>query len=126
MLRSISHVHRRSVAGWLIDSLRRGMLQLTLAMLLITAQFGALNHGIEHLNNVLGGHSVQFEPVKNFNQCSECDFHAAFVQVIGAVGSVVISLPHISVPTETAVSYRFQLFPFKAPVPASRGPPQLL
>ena len=103
--------------------LKRGLLQILLAALLLAAQYTALTHGIRHWQPNQLSQSQQDEGGKQKSQSGLCDFHVAFAEILGAVGSCAISFA-VTVPAIDRV-----VIPPASPrtakllVPASRGPP---
>jgi hypothetical protein len=103
--------------------LKRGLLQILLAALLLVAQYAALTHGLRHWQPNPLVQSQQDEGGKQKSATGLCDFHVAFAEVLGVVGSCAISVTiavnsHerssiLHAPTRTA-----QLL-----TPLSRGPP---
>lgn len=106
--------------------LKRGLLQILLAALLLAAQHGALTHQTRHLQDRLPAQAQQQDKKQKALHAGLCDFHVSFAQVLGAVSCDRIP-PRIA---RNAVEPSFNHFPsaFSANgvVPASRGPPVLL
>jgi hypothetical protein len=106
--------------------LKRGLLQIVLAALLLAAQHGALTHQVRHLQDNLPIQSQQQNGSKQKPQSGLCDFHVAFVQILGAVDSAALPLLLAVNTTERGFNHLPLAFPANLVVPASRGPPILL
>jgi hypothetical protein len=106
--------------------LKRGLLQIVFAALLLAAQHGALTHQIRHLQDNLPVQSQKHTGGKQTSQTGLCDFHVAFVQVLGALGSVAPPLQIAANTVESGVNHLPVAYPADLVVPASRGPPVLL
>jgi len=106
--------------------LKRGLLQMVLAVSLLAAQHGALTHPVRHLQDNL---PVQSQPQDNGKQKPQsglCDFHVTFVQILGAVSSAAPPLRIAGNTVESGFNHLPRAFPANRVVPASRGPPVLL
>jgi hypothetical protein len=106
--------------------LKRGFLKIVLATLLLVAQHSALTHHIRHLQGNPPVQSQQDNGGKQTSQTGLCDFHVAFVQVLGALGSVAPPLQIAANTVESGVNHLPLAYPANLVVPASRGPPVLL
>ena len=108
--------------------LKRSLLQLVFAALLLAAQHGALTHQIRHLQDNLPAQSKsrQHTGGKQTSQTGLCDFHVAFVQVLGALSSIAPPLQIAANTVESGVNHLPLAYPANLVVPASRGPPVLL
>lgn len=106
-------------------TLKRGLLQIVLAALLLAAQHGALTHQVRHLQDNLPAQSQQ-DDGKQKSQSGLCDFHVAFVQILGALNSELLSLRIATNAFEHGTNHFSLAFPADLVVPASRGPPVLL
>ncbi len=106
--------------------LKRGLLQMVLAALLLAAQHGALTHQVRHLQDNLPVQSQQQDDGKQKPQSGLCDFHVPFVQVLGGVGSVAPPLQIAGNAVESGFNHLPLAFQANLVVPASRGPPVLL
>lgn len=106
--------------------LKRGLLQILLAALLLVAQYTALTHGLRHWQPNQPAQSQQEDGSKQKTSSVLCDFHVAFAEILGAVGSC--AMPPLVV---TQISER-SADPYYLPhtldifAPRSRGPPALL
>jgi hypothetical protein len=109
-------------------TIKRGLLQILLAALLLVAQHVALTHGFNHLP------LSQLSPLEQTQQddggkkslSGLCDFHVAFAKVFGALGSCALQAG-VSIATDEAAGNPVVLTHtvlFLAPL--SRGPPALL
>lgn len=106
--------------------MKRSYLQIILAGLLLIAQHGAVMHQMQHAHGQLSGVSSQTGGGKSLPQSDLCDFHAAFIQVLGIVNSAA-DLPLIAVFAAERTSVHFtRQYPSSPVIPASRGPPILL
>ena len=106
--------------------LKRGLLQIALAALLLVAQHGALTHQVRHLQDNLPAQSQQQDDGTRKSTSGLCDFHVAFVQILGAVNSALLPLWIALNAVECAVNHFPLAFAADLVVPASRGPPVLL
>ncbi len=106
--------------------LKRGLLQIVLAALLLAAQHGALTHQVRHLQDNLPAQSQQQDDGKQKSQSGLCDFHVAFVQILGALNSALLPLRIAANAFEHGTGLFPLAFPADVVVPASRGPPVLL
>jgi hypothetical protein len=103
--------------------LKRGLLQIALAALLLAAQHGALTHQIRHLQDNLPAQSQQQDNGKQKSQSGLCDFHVAFVQILGAVNSAAPPLQIAANGVACSPNHLPPAFSADLVVPASRGPP---
>jgi hypothetical protein len=105
-------------------TLKRGLLQILLAALLLAAQYTALTHGFRHWQqpNQLA-QSQQDEGGKQKTQSGLCDFHVAFAEILGAVGSCATSFGVVVQASDRAAVPLTSPYTAKLLVPASRGPP---
>ncbi len=103
--------------------LKCGLLQIALAALLLAAQHGALTHQVRHLQDNLPVQSQQQDNGKQKSQPGLCDFHVAFIQVLGAVNSAAPPLQIAANTVECSRNHLPLAFPADLVVPASRGPP---
>ena len=106
--------------------LKRGLLQLLLAALLLVAQYAALTHEFKHWQNGPAGLSQQDEGGKQSSKPRLCDFHGACAEVLGAINAAAPTLGIVAQTAERvinpiALSRKPQLL-----TPLSRGPPALL
>lgn len=104
--------------------MKRCMLQIMLAALLLVAQHGALTHQIWHLQNRLPVQSQQHDGGKQ-KYSDSCDFHVAFAEILGAVNSVALPPRAVANTAERSSNHFPRAFPVNPVVPASRGPPVL-
>lgn len=106
--------------------LKRGVMQVLLAALLLVAQHVALTHQVRHLQDRLPVQAQQQDPKQKTAHSALCDFHVSFAQVLGAASCDKAPLKV----SNNAVELSFNQFPpaFSADliVPASRGPPSIL
>ncbi len=105
--------------------LKRGLLQIVLAALLLAAQHGALTHPVRHLQENLPVQSQQDEG-KQKPQSGLCDFHVTFIEILGGVSSAAPPLQIAGNTVENGFNHLLLAFPANLVVPASRGPPVLL
>ena len=106
--------------------LKRGLLQIALAALLLAAQHGALTHQVLHLQDRLPVQVQQQDGSKKTAHSGLCDFHVAFAEILGAVGSAAPPLRLATNGAERGAGLSSSIFPATVVVPASRGPPVLL
>ena len=106
--------------------MKRGLLQIALVALLLAAQHGALTHQVWHLQDRLPVQVQQHDGSKKATHAGLCDFHVAFVQILGAVSSATQPLRLATNGAERGASLFSHPFPANLVVPASRGPPVLL
>lgn len=106
--------------------LKRGLLQIVLAALLLAAQHGALTHQVWHRQDNLPVQSQQQDNGKQKPQSGLCDFHATFVQILGAVDSAALPVQFAGNTVESGFNDLTLAYPANLVVPASRGPPVLL
>ncbi len=106
--------------------LKRGLLQMLLAVSLLAAQHGALTHQVRHLQDNLPTQSQQQDDGKQIPQSGLCDFHVTFVQILGVLGSAAPPLQIAGNTVESSFNHLPGAFPANLVVPASRGPPVLL
>ncbi len=108
-------------------TLKRGLLQILLAALLLAAQYTALTHGFRHWQqpNQLAQLHLE-EGGKQKSQSPLCDFHFAFAEILGAVASCALPaaiVDRVAERSATPVSYPHTA---RLLVPLSRGPPVLI
>lgn len=106
--------------------LKRGVLQIVFVALLMAAQHGALTHHIRHLQGNPPVQSQKHNGGKQTSQTGLCDFHVAFVQVLGALGSTAPPLQIAANAVERNLNHFSIAYPANLVIPASRGPPVLL
>lgn len=106
--------------------LKRGLMQLLLAALLLVAQHAALTHQTRHLQDRLPADAQQQDPQQKSADAGLCDFHVSFAQVLGAVTCAAGPLRLASNTAERSGNHFPPAFPANLVVPASRGPPVLL
>ncbi len=101
----------------------RSYLQIILVALLLIAQHGAITHQIQHAQGQATGGSPQPLGSKDLLYSELCDFHLAFTQIPGAVGSTALSLCLAAPAVERSPNQFARFFPSDSVIPASRGPP---
>ena len=106
--------------------LKRGLVQILLAALLLAAQHGALTHQVRHLQDRLPAQSQQQDKKQKAAHAGLCDFHVSFAEVLGAVSCDKTPLNIARNAVELNLSQFPPAFPADLVVPASRGPPALL
>jgi hypothetical protein len=106
--------------------LKRGLMQMLLAALLLAAQHGALTHHVRHLQDRLPAQAQQQDQKQKSAHAALCDFHVSFAQVLGAVSCARMPLRLASNAVERSGNHLLPAFPADLVVPASRGPPVLL
>ena len=106
--------------------LKRGFLQILLAALLLVAQYAALTHGLRHWQPNQLAQSQQEDGGKQKAPSSLCDFHVAFAEILGAVGSCALPAGIVVQAYERSSISRLSLHTAKLLAPFSRGPPALL
>lgn len=107
-------------------TLKRGILQILLAALLLVAQYTALTHGFRHWQPNQLAQSQQDESGKQKAQSGLCDFHVAFAEILGAVGSCPMPFGIVAQATGRTAVPCFPNHTARLLVPASRGPPVLV
>jgi len=105
---------------------RRGLMQIVLAALLLVAQYGALTHHVRHLQDRLPAQAQQQDQKQKSAHTGLCDFHVSFAQVLGAVSCASPPLRLATNTVERHGNHFPPAFPADLVVPASRGPPVLL
>jgi hypothetical protein len=106
--------------------LKRGLMQIVLAALLLVAQHGALTHQLRHWQDRLPAQAQQQDDKQKSAHSGLCDFHVSFAQILGAVDCAT---PHLRLATNTVEHHGNHFppaFPADLVVPASRGPPAIL
>jgi hypothetical protein len=109
-------------------TLKRGLLQILLAALLLVGQYAALTHGFRHFQqpNQLAQSQQQDESGKQKAPSGLCDFHVAFAEILGAVGSYAQPVMVAAQGYELADVRRFPPHAAEVLAPRSRGPPVLV
>jgi hypothetical protein len=107
-------------------TLKRGLLQILLAALLLAAQYTALTHGFRHWQANPLTQSQQDDGGKQKSQSGLCDFHVAFAEILGAVGSCAMPAGIIAQAYERSSIPRLSPYTAKLLAPLSRGPPTLV
>jgi len=106
--------------------LKRGFLQILLAALLLAAQYAALTHGLRHWQPNPLAQSQQEDGSKQNAPSSLCDFHVAFAEVLGAVGSCALPPLVFATVSERGADPLSIAHTAVLLAPHSRGPPVLL
>jgi hypothetical protein len=106
--------------------LKRGLMQIVLAALLLVAQHGALTHQLRHWQDRLPAQTQQQDEKQKSAHSGMCDFHVSFAQILGAVDCAKPPLRLATNTVEHSVNHFTPAFPADLVVPASRGPPALL
>ena len=106
--------------------LKRGILQILLAALLLAAQYTALTHGFRHWQPNQLAQSQQEDSGKQKSQSGLCDFHVAFAEILGAVGSCALPAGIVVQAFERSSVPRLSPHTAKLLAPLSRGPPTLV
>jgi hypothetical protein len=115
-----------AISGHDTMMLKRGLMQIILAALLLVAQYSALSHHVGHLQDRLPAQSQQQDQKQKSSHAGLCDFHVSFAQVLGAVSCGQAPLKIASNAVERSINLFPSAFPADLVVPASRGPPALL
>jgi hypothetical protein len=105
---------------------KRGLMQILLAALLLAAQYGALTHELQHLQDRLPAQARQQDQKQKSAHAGLCDFHVSFAQVLGAVDCAKIPLRLAGNTVEHSNNHFPSAFPADLVVAASRGPPVIL
>lgn len=105
---------------------RRGVLRIALAALLLAAQQGALTHQVRHLPARQPAQVQQQNDGKKTANSGLCEFHVVFAEILGAVNSSALPLRIAANTVECNTNHFPPAFPANLVVPASRGPPVLL
>lgn len=103
--------------------LKRGLMQVVFAALLLIAQHGALTHHVRHLQDRLPAQTQQQDKKQNPAHTALCDFHVSFAQVLGAVDCAAIPLLLARNAVERSLNFFATALPANLVIPASRGPP---
>ena len=106
--------------------LRRGLMQILLAVLLLVAQHGALTHQVRHVHDRLPAQTQQQDDKQKSAHAGLCDFHVSFAQLLGAIDCAQLPLRLAAFTVEHHGNHFPPAFPADLVVPASRGPPALL
>jgi hypothetical protein len=106
--------------------LKRGLMQVLLAALLLVAQHAAFTHQLRHLQDRLPAQAQQQDQKQKSAHTGLCDFHVSFAQVLGAVDCARMPLLLASNAVERTSNHARHTVPADLVVPASRGPPALL
>jgi hypothetical protein len=106
--------------------LKRGLLQIALAALLLVAQHGALTHPLRHLHDRLPVQTQQQNDGKKTSHSDLCYFHVSFAEILGAVNCAKLPLRIATNSVERGIHHFSPAYPSDLVVPASRGPPVLL
>ena len=106
--------------------LKRGLMQIVLAALLLAAQHGALTHQLRHWQDRLPAQLQQQDDKQKAAHSGLCDFHVSFAQILGAVNCAQVPLLLAANAVEHHRNHFPPAFPADLVVPASRGPPILL
>ena len=106
--------------------LKRGLMQIVLAALLLAAQHGALTHQLRHWQDRLPAQLQQQDDKQKAAHSGLCDFHVSFAQILGAVNCAHVPLRLAANAAEHHGNHFPPAFPADLVVPASRGPPILL
>jgi len=107
-------------------SVKRGLLQLLLAALLLAAQQGALVHETQHLSDPLPAQAQEQGQGGKAAHSGLCKFHVSYAEVLGAVDCARPPLQLAANRAEPGAHGFLHAFPSELVVPASRGPPVLL
>lgn len=106
--------------------LKRGLMQIVLAALLLVAQHGALTHQLRHWQDRLPANAQQQDDKQKSAHTGLCDFHVSFAQILGAVNCTPSPLLLATNQVEHHGNHFPSAFPADLVVPASRGPPVIL
>ena len=106
--------------------LKRGLMQILLAALLLVAQHGALTHQLRHLQDRLPAQAQQQDQKQKSAHTALCDFHVSFAQILGAVNCAGMPPRLADNAVEPSLNHFPPAFPADLVVAASRGPPVLL
>jgi len=106
--------------------LKRGLMQIVLAALLLAAQHGALTHQLRHWQDRLPAQLQQQDDKQKAAHSGLCDFHVSFAQILGVVDCAQVPLRLEANAVERHGNHFPPAFPADLVVPASRGPPILL
>ena len=117
------NLFRLAIYGHDIMMLKRGLLQILLAALLLVAQHGALTHQTRHLQDRLPAQIQQQDQKQKSLHAGLCDFHVSFAQVLGAVSCDRVPPRIARNAVELSLNHFPSAFPANLVVPASRGPP---
>jgi hypothetical protein len=104
----------------------RALMQLVCVVLLLAAQQGALTHQVRHLPDHLSVKLQQRDDGKRAVHTALCDYHGAFAEVLGAIGSTAPALRLAANDAERDIGAAVSVSPVTSVTPAARGPPVLL
>jgi hypothetical protein len=106
---------------------KRGLMQILFAALLLVAQHGALTHQLRHWQDRLPERAQQQQDDKQKAAHSGlCDFHVSFAQILGGVTCAKLPLRLADNTVEHHGNHLPQAYPANLVIPASRGPPVIL
>ena len=105
---------------------RRGLMQIVLAALVLVAQHGALTHQLRHWQDRLPANAQQQDDKQKSAHTGLCDFHVSFAQILCAVNCATPPLLLATNQVEQHGNHFPPAFPADLVVPASRGPPVIL
>ena len=106
--------------------LKRGLMQIVLAALLLAAKHGALTHQVRQWQDRLPAQLQQQDEKQKAAHSGLCDFHVSFAQILGVVNCAQVPLRLEANAVERHGNHFPPAFPADLVVPASRGPPILL
>ena len=106
--------------------LKRGLMQIVLAALLLVAQHGALTHQLRHWQDRLPAQVQQQDDKQKSAHTGLCDFHVSFAQILGAVNCANPPERLATNSVEHHGNHFPRAFPADLVVAASRGPPVIL
>ena len=107
-------------------TIKRGILQVLLAALLLAVQLAALTHDYKHWRQGDAGVSQQHDSSKHSSKVRLCDFHGACAQVLGGVAVAAVLLGLVAQGVERSAGLLPVLHRFSLLAAHSRGPPVLL
>ncbi len=105
--------------------IKRGLIEIVLASLLLIAQHGALAHQFRHVHDRLPAQTQQQNDKQKPAHAGLCDFHVSFAQILGAVNSTHVPLNLAANTVEHHGNHFPRAYPADLVVAASRGPPVL-
>ncbi len=107
-------------------TIKRGLLQILLAALLLLAQYTAISHSLRHWHPNQLAQSQQDDSGKQKAPSSLCDFHVSFAEILGAVGSCAMPAIAVAQIGERGADPFYVPHTARLLAPLSRGPPVTL
>jgi hypothetical protein len=106
--------------------LKRTWLLIALIPLLLAAQHVAMAHQLGHVFDPLPVQLSGSGEGKKSADSVLCDYHVAFAEILGAIGSKALPARFAATTIAPSVGPAHTIASLEAPTPTSRGPPVLL